>query len=483
MKKLVMAAMMPALIVACSEDNKQQSGNENTGHGFFWQQMFETPALTVQNINGEAIANAQVLIGDALNAPFEGNFLVTDENGQIALPAGWNGPLNVTVQAPGYLRVTYMNQNPESLTIMMRAAATGPQYEIKGTARSLPVEDKDGYIDFGLVMPAFSKMDLLSFNINAVISPQVDRITVMGQKLDVPANISLPEQTEKYGFFSLTLEKPIYRIYAAQQGVKRVFAARGRFPFKSVVDDIRGGKEFYELINDFRINGGGIRDIDVKTGETKLDVPTRELNFTDKVEVAAPTVRSDEVFMTVGLSNQSGLMVPTDVKRIESGKTLKVNALPSTEQLVLGVLKRKAEMKGAGNDRMSATLLPLTAGVVPTMLPLIPDPSISSQGELMFPKFNTINGVNPIATYTVLTREEEVQQGREKVKLMNPKWEVYATDWQERMRLPQWPNEQAPTGKKRWEVSFIGSQTTSQVGLGPAMIEAATHVTHSSVSF
>jgi hypothetical protein len=482
MKKLVMAALMPALLVSCSEDKKQQSGNGDSGtKGYFWE-MAEAPAITVKNLNGEVIANAQVLIGDALNTPFEGNFLVTDQNGQIALPAGWTGPMNVTVQAAGYLRVTYMNQNPESMTFQLRQMASGPQYEIKGLARSLPVEDKDGYIDFGLVMPAFSKLDLLSFNINAVISPSVDRITVMGQKLDVPANISLPEQTEKYGFFSLTLEKAAYRIYAAQQGVKRVFAARGRFPFKSVVDDMRAGKEFYELINDFRINGGGIRDIDVR-GETKLDVPTRELNFTDKVEVAAPTFRADEIFMTVGLANQSGLMVPTDVKRIEQGKSLKVNALPGSDQMVLGVLKRKSEMKGPGADRMSATLLPLTAGMVPTMLPLIADPSISNQGELLFPKFNSINGVNPIATYSVLTREEEIQQGKEKVKLMMPRWEVYASDWQERMKLPQWPNESAPTGKKRWEVSFIGSQTASQVGPGPAMIEAATHVTHSSVSF
>lgn len=481
MKKLVMAAMMPALLVACSEDNKQH-GNDNSGFkGFFWQTA-EAPAITVKNLNGEVIANAQVLIGDALNTPFEGNFLVSDANGQIALPQNWTGPLNVTVQAAGYLRATYMNQAPESMTFQLRPMAAGPQLEIKGSARNLPVEDKDGYIDFGLVMPAFSKIDLLSFNINAVISPQVDRISVYGQKIDIPANISLPEQTEKFGFFSVTLEKPAYRLYAAQPGIKRVFAARGRFPFKSVVDDLRDGKEFYELINDFRINGGGIRDIDVR-GDVKLDMPTRELNFTDKIEVAAPTFRADEIFMTVGLANQSGLMVPTDIKRIENGKTLKVNALPGSEQMVLGVLKRKAEMKGEGADRMSATLVPLVAGVSPTMLPLIANPSISNQGELLFTKFNSIDGVNPIATYLVFTREQEIQQGKEKVKLMNPQWEVYATDWQERMKMPQWPNEQAPSGKKRWEVSFIGSQTTSQVGLGPAMIEAATHVTHSSVSF
>ncbi|MNT17354.1 hypothetical protein D3C72_1524980 [compost metagenome] len=67
---------------------------------------------------------------------------------------------------------------------------------------------------------------------------------------------------------------------------------------------------------------------------------------------------------------------------------------------------------------------------------------------------------------------------------MAPQWEVYAANWVDRMDLPQWPDEApAGAGKKRWDVNFVGSQTSSQPALGPAMIEAATHVTHSSVTF
>ncbi|MNY51705.1 hypothetical protein D3C86_1873200 [compost metagenome] len=74
-------------------------------------------------------------------------------------------------------------------------------------------------------------------------------------------------------------------------------------------------------------------------------------------------------------------------------------------------------------------------------------------------------------------------QGSAKVKLMTPLWDVYAGSWVETMKLPQWPGETPVTGKKRWEVNFVGSQTASQSAVGPAMIEAATHVTHSSVTF
>lgn len=117
------------------------------------------------------------------------------------------------------------------------------------------------------------------------------------------------------------------------------------------------------------------------------------------------------------------------------------------------------------------------------MLPLIENPRLSNPGEILMPRFESIPGVQKIGTYSVLSAELEIQQGNAKVKVMNPQWEVYAQSWVDRMQLPQWPNDQEPRGKKRWEVNFIGSQTASQAAPGAAMIEAATHVTHSSISF
>jgi len=478
MKKLMMALAVPALLVGCSKDKKPKEPSSGIS-SLFWAQT--TNVITIKAIDDTPIAGAQILIGDALNAPFSGNFLTTDANGQVEIPAGWTSPAAVTIQAAGYVRATYLAQEPGALTIKLRPQPTKVQYEVRGNTQGLPIQDKDGFIDFGLVMPAFTKMDMLAFDINNVISPQSDRISAMGQDIDVPANISLPKQSEKYSLFTITLDKPTYRIYYGQPGVNRVFAVRGRFPFKSTVDALRGGAEFYELINDFKLSGGAIRDIEIKSGQNKLDMPTRELNFTDAQNVVAPQFRGDEMFIAVGIANQSGYMIPTDVKRLNQGQKISLGTLPGSDKMVLGVLKKSADMKNGG-DRMSATLLPFSAGVTPSMLPLVPDPTLAGD-ELLLPKFNTIAGVNPIATYSILSKEEEVQQGNAKVKILNPQWEVYAQNWLERMKLPQWPNDATIAGKKRWEVNFVGSQTASQVPVGPAMIEAATHVTHSSVSF
>lgn len=480
MKKLMMALAVPAVLVGCSDNKKPQKPADSDGlAGLFWQQA--TNVITIRTIDDQPIRNAQILIGDALNSPFAGNFLVSDTNGQVEIPAGWNQALPITVQAPGYLRSTYMAQEPGSLTIKLRPQTSKSQHEVKGVTSGLPVQDKDGYVDFGLVMPAFSKMDLLAFDMNAVISPQNDRISAMGQDIDVPSNISLPRQSEKYALFTITLDKPAYRIYFGNEGVNRVFAARGRFPFKATVDALRGGAEFYDLINNFAINGGAVRDIDVRTGTTRLDMPTRELNFTDKKDVTAPSFRSDEIFVAVGVANQSGYLIPTDVKKIENSKKMALNTLPGAEPFVLGVIKKKDEMKSSAG-RMSVTLIPFAGNASPKMLPLINDPTIQGD-EILMPKFNMIDGVNPIATYSVLSKEEEVMQGSAKVKIQTPQWEVYAHNWVERLSLPQWPSDSAINGKKRWEVNFVGSQTASHSALGPAIIEAATHVTHSSVSF
>lgn len=483
MKRFMMAAMVPALLLGCSEQNKQHSSQQPQQPGFL-EGFFhiEANVITIKTIDDKPISGAQILIGDALNSPFAGNFLTSNASGQIEIPAAWTSPTAVTVQAAGYIRATYLAQTPGAMTIVLRPVKNGPtQYEVKGSALDLPVKNNDDQVDFGLVMPAFTKMDLLSFNLDSVISPQTDSISALGQEIKVPSNISLPKQSEKYSFFTITLDKPLYRTYFGQKGVNRLVAVKGRFPFRDTVDAMRGGKEFYELINMFKISGAGIRDLDVQ-GNAQLNIPAGELSFTDSKKVTAPAVRGDELFIAVGVANQSGYMIPTDIKNVASNKSMTLNTLAGAEQKVLAVLKKSADMK-SGNDRMSATLLPFEAQTAPKMLPLINDPSFVGQNEVVFPQFNTVDGVNPIATYSVISSQIEVQQGPAKVTIMNPEWEIYAAKWVTGMKLPNWPQGSRGNGKKRWEVSFIGSQTASQAQLGPAIIDAATHVTHSSVSY
>ncbi|MGZ3746218.1 MAG: hypothetical protein ACXWRE_02710, partial [Pseudobdellovibrionaceae bacterium] len=111
------------------------------------------------------------------------------------------------------------------------------------------------------------------------------------------------------------------------------------------------------------------------------------------------------------------------------------------------------------------------------------DPRLASNGDLLVPPMTSVPGVNAVATYSVLSQVQESLQGNEKVRVSNSYWETYAPKWLEVINLPQWPEGNHLPGKKHWEINLIGSLTVSQVDLGPAMINNATHVTHSSLDF
>ncbi|UYL09441.1 hypothetical protein B9G69_002490 [Bdellovibrio sp. SKB1291214] len=481
MKRLMMAALLPVIVAGCTNSNNNSQSPLAPGSERAIK--VSANALTVTSLDGVALAGAQVLIGDALNFPFEGNFLTTDANGQVEIPASWTEAQPVTIQAKGYVRQTYMSVQPGAVSFKLRPLNTVSQFEIKGQATGLPIKNGDGNIDFGLVMQGFSKMQLFAFNMDSVLSAQNDKISAIGQEMDIPANLSLPQQKEKYALFTVTLDKPAYRIYFGQPGVTRVFVAKGTFPFKTIVDGVRGGAKLYEMLNVFNLTGGAVRDVNLSKGRTDLDLPTNEIAFSVKNTVVAPQFRADETFMAAGLSGQGGFLLPTDVKKLNAGQKITLNTAPNMEANVLAVLTKTEDLR-ANIDRVSTAILPMNGTTAPQVLPLINNPIIGAGGlEIAMPSFQTVAGVNPLATYAVFSNEIQVQMGADKVKLMNQTWEVYADKWVASMKVPTFPNDTLMTGVKRWEVNFLGSQTASQAPMGAAMIEAATHVTHSSVNF
>lgn len=478
MKKILATLICVVSLAGCSENNPyQQQLQDSLNH--LWAT--EQTSFTVTTIDELPIANATILIGNSVNNPFQGNVLKTNAQGVVAVPTEWIENAPVTVDAPGFIRVTYMDQSPGTLNFKLKKKSLTEQFEVKGQAKNLPIVDKDGFVDFGLVMPAFSKADLLAFNINTVISPQTDNISVMGFKVPLPSNISLPRQSEKYSLLTITMDKPNYRIYFGNQGVQRIYAAKGKFPFKSTVDQIRDGKDFHELINSFSITGGVIRDTETKSALSFLDLPVNELTFTDKAQIKAPVVGADEVFVSMGIAQQSGYMIPTDIKRQTSNSVQSLNMLAGATPYVLGAVMKTQDLNNQ-IDRMSAALLPAAGIVAPQLLPLISSPTIKGN-TLVLPSVNTVADIHTVGVYSVLSLEETVLQGGSKADILNPQWEIYSSSWPQSLDLPEFPTTQPLAGKKRWEVNFIGSQTASQTAVGPAMIESATHVTHSSVSF
>lgn len=444
------------------------------------QALVAAPHINVFTEDGSPLKGAQVLIGMAPNDPFAGNLLTTNDKGQVLAPKSWSTPQPVTVSALGYVKVTYLDLTPGNTTFKLRAQPRFQQLELKGNTSGLPIKNKDGYADFAMVMPALTKADMLSFDLNQIVSPQMDQMAAMGQTMDVPSNISFPKQVENYLFFSITLDKPLYRLYFGNPGAQRIYTLAGRFPFKSTADGMLGDKSFLQLLNNFEFNAGALRDIDLQ-GNAVLDMPTQELRFNTALSVQAPTILKDESYLAVAISSQGDFLVPTDVRLLKSQERMNLRVLSPQETHYLAALKKTSDLSLNTGDRLSAALLPVTSAIQPQLLPMVTDPTLRENG-LEMPALSPISGVMPLGTKLVYSVEEEVTQGKAKLKVFSPQWEIYSTQWETLVSLPDMIPPTSPQ-KKKWEVKFIGGLGPSQVTHGPDMIENASHVTQSSIVF
>lgn len=438
------------------------------------------PALKVLNEAGEPLANAQVLIG-MTQEQFPGNYGLTNEKGEFALPENWTQADTVTIDAAGYVRASYIGLKPESKVIILKkkfkAAVT-----LKGVTSGHPVRNKDGFIDYSLVMSAMTRQDLLNFQIQKVVSPVNDKIEVVGQEMNLPANVSLPRQTENY-FIGITIDKPQYRLFFSEPGVQRVFAARGRFPFKDVVDGLRGDKEIFELINYFNITGGSIRDVNVVGNETGLNIPVMDLTFTEKKPFKAPKLSSSQVMVVLTVADNNGYLIPTDVKRLSSEQSMNLAVWNPNPVYLAQVIKNKNEFdtSKSGLDRLSAILLPFDERIASNYLPLISNPSAKGQNIFVIPSVSA--ELNKLTTFGLISDVKIEKDSKGNIrKTPSAVWEVYAPGWVTEIKLPTWKWQKSqPT--TRFEVSLVGTTSSDTIPLGPQMMEKATHVTRSSVDY
>lgn len=466
-------------LTGCSEDEKPK--RKATGQNPSDQNL-ESRIIKIENADGMAIEGAQYLIGTAQGAPFQGNYGTTNNAGEVLIPEQWTTPQMITIDAPGYLRATYMETQPVArkfkLTRKFQAVS-----ELRGKTSGHPVRNKDNIIDFSFVMSAMTRQDLLNFQIQKVLSPLNDTIKAVGQEISIPSNVSLPKQTEKKFLFDVNIDKPQYRLQFPKTGVQRVFVARGRFPFNSVVDGFLENKEIIEMINFFSINGGSLRDVNILQGVTNLDVEVNDLTFQVKKPFKAPVLKNNEVMIALAATDNNGYLIPTDFKRVTSQQSVNLSVWQEFPIYLAQVLKNQNEFDFTqpGVDRISAIISTFDNDVKSEFLPLINNPVIKN-------KFHTIVSavtsatLNPMTTYAVIsdvkTKTSDGVVTKEPIQV----WEVYAPNWVTEIKLPQWEwNKVAPL--TRMEVSIVGSVNPSTLPLGPEMLENATHVTRSSIDF
>lgn len=465
----------------------------------------KTHSILVTDLKGQAIEGAQILFGSRLGQPFVNNMLQTDRAGQVHAPKEWNSPMSVTVDHPGYMRVTYLNISPRSLTFKLRPKEKNMHLELSGTTTGFGSLKQNNVADFGLVLSSLTKRDLFAFSLDKIISTEMDVMEIAGVESTVPSNLTFPRQKESY-VIPVTLEKENYRLYYPEAGTKKVYALHGKFPFKEVVDRIRKKTPFPALVNYFEINSGSMRDVLVD-GPTQITLPVNEMAFTAEDHITPPEIDGDKVMLSISLFERQGYLYPTDLHKVENTMPFALKGLDKAQRLFLSMLIRSADFyakQKPTQEAVSAELVKQTHNHSPQFLSLINQPSPTNNGwTTQIPTLP--DSVLPLTTYSVLSRV--INNGKQKTILRD--WEFFAEQWINSLDIPEWPaqaqhqaawidnependNNTAMGGAvtnevRRWEVTYIGTNQKlplpSAARLGPDIIDYSSHISFNSIEF
>ncbi len=473
--------------------------------------------LTVLDTDNNPVPFAKILLGYEAGNPFPGNLLSTNENGEAAIPADWKAALPVTVRAAGYITVTIPVLMPGEHQIRIERQESQGQYEVQGTTTNFGRLPTDGRVDFGLVVPALSRRNMLSFDLSSVLSPHNDTLDIIGNRVEVPSNITLPDQTENY-IFPIRLNKPDYRVYVREPGAYRMYVTHGQFPLQRVVNEIRGGKSIFEVINHFTFIEAGEVAVQVDGNLSGVNLPVNQIRFTDTVSVKAPAFNSTQTMISLSLAERHGLMVPTDLKRLVPNQSLNLRTnttmgdmsvlsllvdLPKKnstlgDQVLLDLINPLVQMQkplnqeppledsepwNAGYDfnKLTFAMHPANGTVTPRFLPNIDRPIVNGNViTLSVPAL--IPGLVEAGAYMVLSEIEELGSGKVKNERRTRLWEVWSEAWVQQIELPRISFERRPDRKYRWEVLFLARpenaiHSTTQ---GPDL-NTITHVTRNAL--
>jgi hypothetical protein len=357
--------------------------------------------------------------------------------------------------------------------------------EVKGITQNYKTKDKDGIVDFSLVIPAMTTQELVHFELSRVISPENDEIKIMSYSFEVPSNLSLPKQVESY-FLSFTLEKPEFRAYIKEDGQYNLYGLHGQFPMKAVIDGYQKGQSIFEMVNLFTFKGGGEESVEVKGPVQDIKIAINEWAIDTSVDIVAPTFAKGKEMLAFSMFKAGDEFFPTDIKRVLSGKTGKMASRSGLDNYMLSVLVNNDQkmfinqLKAANGNIVNAIfghndysranydfsqityhLQKMTSTTAnATFLPTIATP-VFTAGQ------NTLTMTPPSATSgiyeygTIVTLSEITAAGTASLPLdfKRQLWTTTNMGWVSSTVIPQEALDLIGTGKYALDVLFVGSET------------------------
>lgn len=195
--------------------------------------------------------------------------------------------------------------------------------ELNGNVTGYEIRNRDGWINFGLVMPALSKADLFNFQLSSMLSPKDDVLRVAGRSVEVPSNVSIPRQAERYSIITVRLNKPRYTLpVSSNRFPSHLGVLNGRFPLDDVIDEFQAGGSLAGVLDEFQYSGYKI----AKTSGTSaldFDVSDSNINGRQGFELRTSVPRG-YVALAIALSRNNigdgSIYFPTDIKTLRPNR-------------------------------------------------------------------------------------------------------------------------------------------------------------------
>jgi hypothetical protein len=106
---------------------------------------------------------------------------------------------------------------------------------------------RDDVIDLSVVFSTLTEEQILSFDFSNLLSPN-EPLKAGPQTTQVPGNVFVPRQSERYGWFPITIEKLSFSVYLEPQEQNELFVIAAKAPFNEAIDKARKKAPMPELI-------------------------------------------------------------------------------------------------------------------------------------------------------------------------------------------------------------------------------------------
>lgn len=476
--------LLGILIVSCQPSRFKTSNSPDINHDLDKQAQIQNQNiswLVFIDPDGTPVPNVSVDTTDKI--------LISDKSGVIYRNLEDDGPSKIIITAENFVSLQLEYPQKTLTTIQLTRRLAAPALTWQGSVVGVETKDKDGWIDFALVMESLTKTDIMDFNINKVISPWSSKISVMGFSFPIPNNLFLPEQKETY-FIPISLQKSWYTLNYDSSGTKFLHTLRGQFPFKPILQELQNKKPLYELINYFNFNSAGSSKVLLVQNGNGPTLESNKIVIEKTINVQVPTIANDQVLLGITGNSIDDFFQPTDIKYFKSNETKSLNVVDEKSYRLLLILKNKNEFIGESPnvERMSASI---TQSIHETLLPpLLPDLQIiNNTVKIILPDLIGLEPCGFILTVSEL-KSYQTQDGQT-VKYKAPIYQIHSPVWSENIQLPSQVINK--TNKYRVELTLLAThiaKDSTSHNLMPQLpldhyerIQKATHFTKTAADF